>query len=80
MTTEQIQKLKSLGELYNNGTITTDEFNLLKSEILNFNSDSDYKLISEERTIIENSNTYAVNKIMYFLIPMLFVFFSVIIC
>jgi len=55
MTTEQIQKLKSLGELYNNGTITTDEFNLLKSEILNFNSDSDYKLISEERTIIENN-------------------------
>jgi len=36
MTSEQIQKLKSLGELLANGTISTEEFNTLKAEILNF--------------------------------------------
>jgi hypothetical protein len=35
MTQEQIQKLKSLGELLANGTISTEEFNTLKAEILN---------------------------------------------
>jgi hypothetical protein len=35
MTSEQIQKLKSLGELLASGTITKEEFNSLKSEILN---------------------------------------------
>lgn len=29
-----IEKLKALGELLNNGTMATDEFNLLKTEIL----------------------------------------------
>ncbi len=54
MTSEQIQKLKSLGELLNNGTITTDEFNLLKSEILNENSIREEKAVVVEKTIIEN--------------------------
>ena len=35
MTSEQIQKLKSLGELLASGTITKEEFISLKSEILN---------------------------------------------
>jgi hypothetical protein len=35
MTLEQIQKLKSLGELLASGTISTEEFNTLKVEILN---------------------------------------------
>ena len=35
MTENQIQKLKSLGELLASGTISNDEFNILKAEVLN---------------------------------------------
>lgn len=54
MTSEQIEKLKSLGDLLNNGTITKDEFNLLKAEVLNENAKTEEKEVIEEIGIKEN--------------------------
>jgi hypothetical protein len=51
MTSEQIQKLKSLGELFKNGNISKDESNLLKSEILNEKVIIDEKFNAESKTV-----------------------------
>jgi hypothetical protein len=61
MTSEQIQKLKSLGELLANGAISKEEFNLLKGEILDkkFQVDEnklDEKLVSEKPKIEPEKN------------------------
>jgi hypothetical protein len=56
MTSEQIQKLKSLGELLANGTISTEEFNTLKAEILNQKIQIDEQP-SNKQPEVENNNS-----------------------
>lgn len=48
MTENQINRLKALGELLSNGTISKDEFDILKSEILNDNSSELSEPIKED--------------------------------
>jgi hypothetical protein len=58
MTSEQIQKLKSLGELLENGTISKEEFNALKNEILNEQNQSTEQQVNSQPSSNQTPKTY----------------------
>jgi hypothetical protein len=64
MTEYQIQQLKSLGELLANGTITKEEFNVLKSEILSESHSESSQPIKDNASpkITDESNSVKTDK------------------
>lgn len=65
MTEDQINRLKALGELLSNGTISKNEFDILKSAILNDNSSELIEPNKEDlnpKNIEETKVKYKINK------------------